>query len=1264
MNYKKSLVSFAAAMALSTTNVIADTAAIYVPLTTATHDASWVMFGVNGFSNGDPTTASSGTSDFSAGLTALEDTITSDDNATSGLTVSGGDLASLQALAESGLTGLKIGMDITNLTYEPTEPVRTMYVKVGSTSSPNMKFNYKASLEGHQMEIVINNSSTTKYVVTVSQESTYANAVTAQVGSISSASSTPDRTAINDVLDYNLTDNPVNAQEWDAKLHASDANEITNAKNATFYYFDSVAQEWKVWDKRNGANANDFTAFQKGRAYWGRVDINDAVPTNNAGGAAGLVLGKSQDTDGIPNANVYEDENNASYLTEGWNMIAFDDIKPDIRSAATGLVVEKLASGDKITVYDDSGINSVTVTLADANAENNWSKQINSTIEDGVLLGTLPETFKVKVFPDANATANDGTLVFISDKKFSISGTTADANSKVTTLTGANPYVNGQRQAVDDLTGTKVSSAYGEYAVIADLFVKNMADGADTAGKLDSTATHGGYTNVSAKIIFGDIDGDNPALALTYDTDAEPNATSVKTQIEKDPLFDGTDGVGRVIELDIDGDGDLDKAIIASTKPFYIKDATYTRVYSVDSSHANGVLEYTVSNTNSASFAPANGDTASDFASAIQTKADNDANTDTGVYAEADSNGKLVVVATNNNKFELLDTEDGTADFFKGSSSSDTVAKGAVGGVYSLSSVARLPLKQSTQVWTGWSTTWDANDGTKIDVDNDGTYEQTISIADASGAATEDENRTFFDDLVNALNVQMKQKGIHGFASHDFPTDSNVNFADVNVTIKGLDVLDVNASSTGTGIISDTNTTDLTRKVAKDIDIANGDLVADLKDNAIYTPNYANYGPLYTMRDAGYEVEAILRPTTNMVDSSIAWDSIDLTRDENDWFKQNEFNLFNVSLKSGYWVKLRTASASSVTIGTPTFTPTYHYYFNNDTDYTTENIINGGTFTVEITGLNDTTSTAFATVAGETVQLKRNGTSNQYTGTLSHYSLNDFSETASPISFSVRATNGKGEAKEISDALSFDYGKPSAPKYSFVGSSIILSDDANDTSKFYVFKDYIPESTISRETALNQYGVEIPATNGSATGNICQKYDYGVENTLRIIAADGNGVIGSSNLSNATQIKYTSLFKSAHILTHTQDGSSDKTVIGVTYDDTCTQTATQPSTSDDNDGVSLKSLQDNATVRMSFQPIGTENFTTNLAWTAIYELPDGTDVAQIQLVEAYAGKTFFIEYAGELYKGTFPSTQAEADASVDNPIDLETTTNVNTSLVP
>ncbi|MEA1983639.1 MAG: hypothetical protein U9N39_08835 [Campylobacterota bacterium] len=1259
MNYKKSILSLAAVIALGSVS-LADTNAQYLPLAVdngSTGDASWILFGVNGFSNGVPSNAVAGPTSFASGYTSLTDTDTADDVATEGLTVSSKNLASLQGLQEdNSLSALAIAVNITGVTYEETEPVRSMYVKVNS-SAPNMKFNYKASLEGKNMQIIKNGSTTTVYEVTISQESTWNNALEATVVDGSGGGgNTDDLTTILETLDTNTTNNPINPANWDKTVH-----NVTTVANSNFYKFDAITQQWKVYKNLNSEAANDFDTFEAGSAYWGRVDVADAVPTIDGDSDAALILGKptAQAQSALPLA--YLDENNVSKLTEGWNMVSFNEAKPYIRRAATGLVLDSISEDDNVTITDDTGVYSTGVITLLLTAEEDWAKLINTTIESQKLRGILPDTFDVKAF----ATENAKELVLISDKKF---GITSNGTGKVKTLLDANPFVNGAATAVTDISdaAATVYSAYGEFAVMA-----NILTG---AGTVDGIATGSATAGANSKIIFGDsLNGDHTAIEIT-DENASSFGDAI-TDIPTNAKFVEDTFVPKLTGVDTDFDGTADMMIVAEAQPFYMRDATFTRVFKTTTTAANDTLAFTITGAAAVEIEPS----ADDNASAVAIEVNDDVGT-TEIYAEADSGAtKLVLATTSTSTFSVADVPSATVDFLEESTVNEDIAKGAIKGVYSLDELAKLPLKQYS-----WSTDFESKEQPKEDNNTIniivGTDVNITNQAYGAGASTDSAagRKIFFDNIVNGINDAVRSAGIHAYASHDF-TEAIDDFRGTTIIVSGIDastftIEDGNITSDGVDSIPDapTNSND---GISTELGTLTGDLVSDLKFNAVYTPNYANYGPLYTMRDSGYDVKAVLRATTDLTsnDGAITWDSIDITRDEDDWFIQNEFNLFGVNGKSGYWVYLEGKSEDSIAIGTPSYAPTYQYYFANDTDKTTTNNIVGGAFTVEVTGINldtdgnvnpfsvdGTASNVYLMMEGEEVQMKRNSDT-VYSADITKFESVDFDELVGGTSFSIRATDGKGKSLVSTDALNFDYEKPAAPAPTYTNaSSVIFTSTSTDTSKFYLFEDYIPELPTARTNAIK---AEVDAAAGSGTTNVCALFDFATVNTLRVIGADGDGGLGTANVSDATEFNYATLFKGASVISHLNDGTADKSTLATVYDDTCTLAATQPVGSE-NTGVSIKALISGKLARISYVADETKSFDTDLAWDAIYELPDGTDVIQLQNVADYASDAFLVEYEGNLYSGNFPANQAAADATVGTPGSLTLVNAANKLLVP
>jgi len=1253
MNYKKGLFSIVAATLLSS-GAVADTSAVYLPLSTKEHDASWILFGVNGFSSGIPSTRTSATTSFSSGMTELEDADANDNHAVEGLFVGGNTdkpLASLQGLAESSLDSVKIGVNIDNISYSDTEAVRTMYIKVND-SNPNVKFNYKSSLEGLKMEIMINGSVDKKYYVTISQDNTWANAAVASefTPTVDSSAGLSDIAAI---FDANATDNPEDAKYWDKTKNLTS---LDDAKSVTFYKFDAKTQQWKIYKNRNTGSANDFTSLDVGSAYWGRVDTGDSPVNNDDDGAAALVLGKSGFTSQSQLPQAYLDDSNNSKLTAGWNMLSFDQLKPNIRHSATGLILTSVANDDNITIKDASGVYTTTDLVVKDGGSENDAKRFNKLIESQRLRGELPEYFNVKFFRGDAA----GTLIIVSNEKFTVQEVGSDGSIAVKTLYNQDPYdENASEKTINDLDADGPAvSRYGEFTLMMQPLVGTAS--------IDNNTTNGAFS----KVVFGDGENsDHDPIAITDDGDS--SLAKVEENVEND---DSTLSA-QATQVDTNFDGTPDMLIVANDTPFYLRDATYTRAFTYTSnSEASSI---TVDGTTKKSV-----DIDADRAIADFTNDINATYADTQVIAAYE--GDTVIAATTElSTFDIRDAQSKVVDYLKNTDSSIDLAKGAVKGVYSLSTLAKKPVIQYFWEYTGFNTSPDNNeDGVDINVtgnDVDVNITQTTNITTDDGDSNTTGRLDFLDRVVAEINKQIESLGYHGYASHNY-TEEEDNFKNAKIVISGVDVNasflfdrnesgDIgNAGDGKGGMLTDGTFGNANAALVETLGDLSGDLVADLKYNAVYTPNYANYGPLYTMRDAGYDVKAIIKATTKMSDGSITWDSIDLTRNEDDWFKQNEFNLFNVNMYAGYWVYLEPKAEKTITISDASFTPTYSYYFDLDDEKTTTNNVVGGQLKVTVTGLSDTenklsgtTSNVYAVVGGEEIQMKRNS-STVYSADITKYSSIDFKEMQTNIAFTIRATDGKGTYAQLDDAVSFDYAKPAKPTVIFPdAASAVFTSTSTDTAKMYVFKDYIPELATDRANAVVD---TVVATNGSGTSTICAKFDFAVLNDLKVVAVDGTGSFGSANVSDALDFKYMSLFKNASILAHTE-GNGDKTITPTIYTADCTLNATQPSASDnENNGVSVKALEDGKTVRIAYQGRDTQ-FDENAAWDSKYKLPGTSDddaIVQLQNVDEYAGKVFLLEYEDALYRSTFPADADAADDSTDHPIELELITPVNTSL--
>ena len=1277
MKLKKSLLSLATVIALSNT-VSADPTTTYLPLTSKTSDSSWILFGVNGYSNGVPSSATT-SSAFTSGYTSFKDALPDDAAAdtANALKDSGanGTIATLQGVKDTGLTSLQAGIDISTApapVYDVTEPVRTMYFK---TSNIYVKLDYKASLEGKKIELYINN---TMYNSTISQTATYDNPASLADGNVgSSTTNADDMKKVSEVLDFDFTDNPYDPAAFDKTTQLD-----STGQTATFYHFNAKTQQWEIWNKNSNSVANDFTQFDLGKAYWGRIDRTDtlgALTNDTSSNRGGLILGDDSAAS-VPDENRYVDAN-VTRLVEGWNMLSFDNVQPYIRHAATGLILTMASEADEqFKITDASGINSITLPVFANSGTQADAILANKAIESAKLRGLLPQTFNVKFFRGkVNAT-----MIIISDEKFSITqiaGSTNLGSGSLKTLTGAFPYIGGAQADIATLKTQTATSAYGEYMVLAQVNTEdfdgtadNVADtiGASTGGLAAISYQEEGAVKETTKI--------SAAAAATY-TKFVTQMAALANPIVK-PL---------VTEIDADFSGSVagDLVIIASTKPFSISDQTYTRVFDYTKATANTSLN-AVLGTGTTNITVTNGDNLA----AVATTIDGTAN------INADKNSittKLIVVNTGTSSFDLKDAESGSLDLLKPSTSANILAEGAVSDVYRVDTIASTAVDQVTSVVATITTSVNANDAFSntdtadtIDYTINGGTKQNVAIAggadNGAGANTYGELKAMLDALVSSMNAYINTNNLHAYASYTYTIPAGKVAGDalvvvggaatpytVNITLKGVDVASLLIGFTDDAATAADVGTAVAEAVSGNggqITFGSGDLRADLKTNPVFAPNYATYGPLYTMRKAGFDIKAMLQATTELdaTTGEIAWDSIDITRSEQDWFLNNEYNLFNINNASGYWVYLTPKTSDTVTISNPSVTtPAYTYYFSNDSTstpkYPTTNILTSGQLTVTINGLDSAAaSSVYASIKGEKIQLS--GSANQYTGDLSTHALKSLvQDQTGPVAIAIRAVNGKGQAVEAS--TTFDYQAPANLAVG-VANGVNLSFSAdNNATKFYLFKDYIPELKATRDALTTT--VEVNATSSAATYNVCQKYDFGKVSTLRVVAADGN--IGAANLSDAVEIKYASLLKSANVLSHTQ-GSTKVTQLGTKYDSSCASTGTQ-TVAGDNAGVNLKTLTIGATYRISFQPIAGVNFTQDVAWTSDYELSAGTGgVIEIQSTPKYKGQTFYVENVATntIYVGKFPADKNTADASISGAsgaaINLAPFTGANTTLLP
>ena len=245
---RKNFISLAVSVLLCG-NVYASTNTKYLPLTTDKKDNAWVLFGVTGFSSSDDSITNSGATAFNPNYTENS----TENNATKitmlfneGLPLTdknGQNMGTYKA--ELPLTDVKLNIDFPTNTDSSTEPFRTMYLDINGDGAVDLSIKYKTSLEGRSFEIKINGNDTI-YRTVFDFTKTFQNKVVPIVGAESITIDISNNiSSLEDVLDYNLSNNPLSSSLYNFSVPIDEAPPLTKAR---FYTYDSVAKIWKIWE--------------------------------------------------------------------------------------------------------------------------------------------------------------------------------------------------------------------------------------------------------------------------------------------------------------------------------------------------------------------------------------------------------------------------------------------------------------------------------------------------------------------------------------------------------------------------------------------------------------------------------------------------------------------------------------------------------------------------------------------------------------------------------------------------------------------------------------------------------------------------------------------------------------------------------------------------------------------------------------------------------------------------------------------------------
>jgi len=1268
MNYRKSLLSLATVVALNSASALfADTNAAYVPLTTKDNDNRWIMFGVNAFSSGVSSVILTAPENFTPTYRS-EDENVSDTLATKGFKDDdkSDDMAAFQALTDAKeknyFKALSMALDSGSFAYSSTEAVRSMYISIAygtGQTTPKIKLDYKASLEGStgeiKFELADGSTDNKKYVFKLNQEATYANPEQAVPYSIPDDNASLQKRP-EDTLAYNLTKSPVIPSSYSKE----DYQAVNADSKVRFYHYNASLGQWELWDNSLVSSVgNDFTEFTKGQAYWGKFDV-DGDKSSNAQTRAGLVLGKT--ALGKANASVYTNQ-----LTEGWNHISFDPAKHrDIRRAITGLVVKyKDDENATIHIYNETLNNSVAVDLVKGDTVQVAAKRINAAVDSSKILGLVPKSFNVKVFDD-NAS---GQLIFLSDKKFTLEDNATSRLDTAKTLAGRDPIENGTSSTLtSEITDKhKADSRYGEYALLVEAMV-----GEGTASNIDATDGNDSAAMQSAKIQFGTLAGDSVknsvvtplAFEDTDHDDKDTNLTSAASELGKDPIFEHADPEkhsGAITQIDSDFNGTNDMLLLASTKQFYLRDNTYVRSYVFTQPDINTSVTLDLGTPISIDVIDTN--TSDDLNKSINALGET-----TGVFATAPDQTHLIVVSAQDRTFDIIDSKS-TTDILKRDNTQHAAASyGAVKRVFDIAKLSRESIvynKYEIDFSDMIKITSDDGSGagtSDVNVTINGNvaaYENQLPVIDDTTDMSDDDQSkllTMFKGIVATINDTLASNNIPAFAIHNYVKGSKT-IVGSKITINGID-LNVSATEDDNGTSDDVlvnNVVDENNATDGLITIDNAKVTDDLKDEAIYAPDFANYGPLYTLKDAGFDVKSILRPDTNIATNTVTWAGVDVTRPSSEWFKDNEYNLFSVDNTSGYWAYLTAKNDTTITLDNVKTSFTNKYHFLNDG--TTDNMKNGQ-IDIDLSGLDMDTSNVKLMVDGKDLKLTKETTG--YSTKIS--TLETGLAKDSIVNIALRATDGKGNVLYNPTIATIDNQPPHKPVIDFTnGYTASFTPDSKDTdvASFYIYKDYVADKGgVPIETALS--------VANATTYNICAKADFSfgahattTEYNLLLLAVDGSGTFGKDNISDAVPFKYVNTIKGATVVSHTF--GDDKSTVKA-YDDVCNEKTTGVN----DGGITIESLTA-GTSRVSFISKGTKiDGTVDIPVTAFYKTSgDSGAVIKVSSLAAYADDYFFVQYGDKLYKGQFKNV-ADGDASfgAGNAIVLTAVDSKNQTLNP
>ncbi|MDR2905679.1 MAG: hypothetical protein LBU73_06990, partial [Helicobacteraceae bacterium] len=367
--------------------------------------------------------------------------------------------------------------------------------------------------------------------------------------------------AIRDIVDMNLDDNNVSLLDYfnlaAESLNATgNSGKVTggrqkmvqsNGERITIYEYDHANILWKIFQSDRpdiGDSKNDFTELKKGVAYWVRIDHNRASE-------AGLILGRSEIKAADYPALVSQKNNWLQNRKAGdWNMLSFNDGYLRHTPSAVFVPVAEFANG--VILRDNFMRDSILIRPATYTAQA-AAKEINRQAQYWNSVGRA--NWKIRAYPAQNPASG---VVIISDEDFLIA-----TQNTISSIAG--------NQLLIPLDANFSGSRADEHLLAFEL---NSYLFGNTPPIQKNGAIQVGFTGESA---FFTID-----LSAAADYDAARAA--IKNS------FDAVnDGVKRSVTLiDADFNGAYETLLIAASKRFHARDATFARVFDYENGGAIG----------------------------------------------------------------------------------------------------------------------------------------------------------------------------------------------------------------------------------------------------------------------------------------------------------------------------------------------------------------------------------------------------------------------------------------------------------------------------------------------------------------------------------------------------------------------------------------------------------------------------------------------------------------------------------------------------